>query len=444
MKITKIHIVNFLKLHDVEINPSMTNVIVGKNKQGKTSILKAIQAAFEGKIDASSIHLGEKKAEITIELDDLNVKRTITENGSTLDVSNKEGFKVPAPQKYLDGILGTFSFNPIKFFESKPADRKKYLLNAIKLTITPEQLFEYTGEKLAGLDFSKHALEVLEDARKFYYDRRTVANAEVSKKRKSLEELSSQIPEGFDPASVSEEQIANLREAITRDEKELMRKEDNDRHIENLNARVIDKQSQIDSYKAQILNIQKSIDILELEKADVEKQIVRATEEEFDLSDENTINIAKESLSKLEGQREYSFIARKIADLRQELGEAVMVADNLDNVVSNLTKEIPAKLISEANIPVEGLTVTESDLLVNGVSLDNLSSSEQLRFALDIVRELNKTFKVINIDGIESLDKENFEAFLKEIEEDDYQYFITRVDGNIKGGIIIEDGSIKE
>jgi disulfide oxidoreductase YuzD len=78
------------------------------------------------------------------------------------------------------------------------------------------------------------------------------------------------------------------------------------------------------------------------------------------------------------------------------------------------------------------------------MSLDNLSASEQLKFALNIVRKLNETFKVICIDGIETLDKDNFVTFLKEIEGDDYQYFVTRVDGDVKGGIVIEDGAIKK
>ena len=140
MKIVRLTIHNFLKLKDIEMNPSQTNVIVGKNKQGKTSILKAIRAAFTGDADSTSIRVGESKAEITVELDELTVKRTLTEKGNYLDISNKEGMKMPAPQKYLDGILGTFSFNPIEFFEKKPVDRKKYLLNAIKLNITQDEL----------------------------------------------------------------------------------------------------------------------------------------------------------------------------------------------------------------------------------------------------------------------------------------------------------------
>ena len=45
-----------------------------------------------------------------------------------------------------------------------------------------------------------------------------------------------------------------------------------------------------------------------------------------------------------------------------------------------LTKEIPEDLIKKAKLPVEGLTIDGNDIKINGVSLDNLSSSEQLNF----------------------------------------------------------------
>jgi len=442
MKIVYISIHNFLKLKDIEMNPSKTNVIIGKNKQGKTSILKAIKAAFDGKVDESVIRDGESKAEIVVELDDLNVKRTITEKGSCLDVSNKEGFKVPAPQKYLDGILGTFSFNPVQFFELKQIERKKYLLNAIKLTLSQEELAKYTGEKLVGIDYTKHALEVVEDARKYYYDKRTGANAEVTKKRKTLDELSASLPEGFDPKSVSEEHIKDLQKAIHDDELVLQKQADHEKFLAEM-------QRQEKGIVEDIAKIEADLVAKKTKLTDLQKEIAAAAEFHYDLSDPLTIETAKETLKKLEGQRELVFTHKRVEEIRGELSVAVEEADKLDSIVNKLAKEVPQELIAKAELPVEGLTVTENDVLINGISLDNLSASEQLRFALNIVRKLNETFKVINIDGIETLDKDNFEAFLKEVEGDDYQYFLTRVDGDSvsKNGydvIEIENGEIKK
>jgi DNA repair exonuclease SbcCD ATPase subunit len=422
MKITRITIHNFLKLKDVDFNPSHTNVIVGKNKQGKTSILKAIRTAFTGDADDTSIRIGEGKAEITLELDTLNVKRTITEKGNYLDISNKEGMKMPAPQKYLDGILGTFSFNPIEFFDKKPADRKKYLLNAIKMTITPDELVEYTGEKLAGIDFDKHALEVLEDVRKYYYEKRTIANAEVSKKEKSLQALVESIPQDFDPSKVNSEAIQAMRDAIQKDEMERVKAEAHVQQIQEWQTR-----------EAQ----------LELELKELQKKIVEALDVKFDYSDDVTITAAKETLAKLEAQSEHLFSHKRAEEVRSELTTALGEADRLDTVVKAVTKRAPEELIKKAKLPVDGLTIDGDDILINGVSIDNLSASEQLKFGLEIVRALNGEFKVVCIDGVELLDKESFEFFLKEIEDDEYQYFVSRVDGDTPHSIVVEDGEIK-
>lgn len=431
MKITKLTIHNFLKLKDVEINPSQTNVIVGKNKQGKTSILKAIRTAFTGDADSSSIRIGEGKAEITLELDELTVKRTLTEKGNYLDISNKEGMKMPAPQKFLDGILGTFSFNPIEFFEKKMADRKKYLLNAIKLTITQDELAQYTGgEKLTGLDYEgTHALEIVEQARKFYYDKRTVANADVTKKEKSLQDLSTSIPEGFDPKTVSEEAISKLRDAIQKDEQEKIKAENHANKIRALQNRETE-------IKTEIANLEEKLKV-------VQSDIVEAIKVKFDVSDDTTIASAKETLSKLESQREIAFVVKRADEVRGELSVAIQEAQKLDEIVKKLTKEVPEDLIKKAKLPVDGLTISGDDILINGVSLDNLSSSEQLKFGLQVVRALNGKFKVVCIDGIETLDKESFEAFLKEIEGDDFQYFVTRVEGDTPHSIVVENGEIK-
>lgn len=423
MKIAKLTIHNFLKLKDVEMNPSKTNVIVGKNKQGKTSILKAIRAAFTGDADSDSIRIGENKAEIIIEVDDLNIKRTITEKGNYLDISNKEGMKMPAPQKFLDGILGTFSFNPIEFFDKKASDRKKYLLNAMKLTITQDELATYTGEKLTGLDYEgTHALEIVEQARKHYYDQRTVANGEATKKEKALQELNEQIPTDFDPKSVSEEEINKLRDAIALDEQNAIKAQANRDAIATLQTRE---------------------EKLKAELAEVQKEIAERANMKFDYSDPMALEAAKETLKALESKRELVYTIKRRDEVRSELESAMTNAQRLDDVVKKLTKQVPEDLIKKAELPVEGLTIVGDDILINGVNIDNLSSSEQLKFGLQVVRALNGDFKVICVDGIETLDKESFEFFLKEIESDDFQYFVTRVEGDTPHSIVVEDGEIK-
>ena len=234
---------------------------------------------------------------------------------------------------------------------------------------------------------------------------------------------------------MSEDAITKLRGAIQTDKLTKQKHEDHLKHIATLQKQEKETQDEMTRLQEKLKGIQ--------------TEIVANFGFKFDYSDDMTLAAAEESLTKLEGQRDIVFTVKRAEEVRGELGTAIEEAGKLDVIVKKLTKEVPEDLIKKAKLPVEGLTIDGDDIKINGVSLDNLSSSEQLKFGLQVVRTLNGDFKVINIDGIETLDAETFQAFLKEIESDDFQYFVTRVDGEAvsKNGhsvVEIENGEIKK
>lgn len=419
MKITKITISNFLKLRDVILDPGKVNVIIGKNKQGKTSILRAINAAFLGDTDATMITNGESKAEIILDLDEFQVKRTITGKDSYLDVSNKDGWKVPAPQKYLNNLIGKFSFNPIEFFNLKSSEKREYLLQAIDIRLTKEKLSEMLGETV-DMNLDRHGLEVISELHKHYYGKRTLINAEVSKKEKTIKELSTGIPKGFDPSSVNEARIKELRDSITANE--------------------VAKQKKA-GIEAQGLRLRNEIEALKASLAAKEAELVALGESFTDIKIIDTAVLETE-IAALEAKREVVHTFKQVESLKAELAKDYEEQTRLNTYVQKLAKDIPAQLIQEANLPVEGLQVEADSVLLNGVDIENLSSSEQLTFALKVVRVLNDKFRIICIDGVEILDKETFEWFLAQIAEDDFQYFVTRVDGD--KGWLVNEGVVTE
>lgn len=428
MKIVQIRVKNFLKLQDVELNPKHTTVIQGKNKQGKTSILKAIETAFDGKLDQSAIRIGADKAVIEVDLEQFSVHRSITPAGNNLTVKNHDGFIIPSPQKFLNGLVGEFSFNPIEFFEMKPADRKKYLLSAIDMKLTAEQLTEMTGMNLLGvpLDFSKHALEVIADAHKYFYDQRTTVNGSVTKKLKSIEQIQSEIPEGFDASAVSDAKIAELRTAITNSAVAKTQLEQRDNNVRRLT-------NEADNIRGEIAQLETK---LKATLQSIEEENAR----EFVIAETGDLEL---QLKQLEIGKETGFKVKQVSDMREELKTEQEQQTRLDTTVKKLAKDIPDALLAQAKLPIDGLVIEGDSIKINGVELDNLSSSEQLRFGLAIVKSLNNKFRIVCIDGLEALDRETCEWFLKEIADDDFQYFMTRVDGDNNDAITIEDGRIK-
>ena len=142
MKIIELKSSNIKKIKAVEMKLDENQnliLITGKNGAGKTSILDSIWMALGGKkaVQDKPIREGEEKGEIEINVDGYIVKRTFTEKGSTLVITNKDGEKYSNPQEFLNYIIGNLSFDPLEFSRMESKKQVSELINII------------------GLDFSK-------------------------------------------------------------------------------------------------------------------------------------------------------------------------------------------------------------------------------------------------------------------------------------------------
>jgi len=194
MKITKLEVNNFIGITEAIIEPKKMTVIAGKNGQGKTSLIEAIKAAFRG-AGADKIKVGSSKAEIFVATDEIEVRRKITAAGSTVTIK-KDGMTVSKPQAYLDGIIGDFSFEPVKFFAMSPKEQTAYLLKAIPVKATVEQLKTWTRGLYAGLDalIPLHGLEAIAKAAEALYNLRAGDNSRVKDLEANIQELHDSIP----------------------------------------------------------------------------------------------------------------------------------------------------------------------------------------------------------------------------------------------------------
>lgn len=121
-----------------------------------------------------------------------------------------------------------------------------------------------------------------------------------------------------------------------------------------------------------------------------------------------------------------------IEQREEEAEQASVIHSTLDKLHKRLTGEIPRKMLAKLDLPIKGLEFEGDKILVDGVSLDTMSTSEQMKFALVIARSLAQELKVICVDRYESLDKESRKAFEKEAGKDDFQYCIADVtDGDL-------------
>ena len=493
MKIARLKIKDFLGIKEAEISPGKITVLAGKNRQGKSSILKAIEAAFKGCTPAA-IHQGTERAEIVVDLEDILVTRVQTHKTHSVTVKTKEGFIRTAPQKFLDGLLGNFAFNPLAFLLSEAKARKDYLLKAMDVTVTAEQIREAAGDGThVPVPPSGPALEQYAEAHGWFYRQRTELNRTLKQKMSAAAETKKKLPEGYaynpnvlveidrwrDQEQTIERRIAALEEeqkAAERAEKTRVRI---GTEQEGLAISFAEKMQMATAITYSDADAKKAIDLIyELEEklATAKKNkdhIVNERQRRMRLEEEAAIldGRMKKNLEtleelpspfdtkKLEAEQErltettVRVVALKDEQKRMAIFEEV---DSLKEEVQNLEeesgrlsaltelfgKDLPAKALAEAKLPIEGLQIGEAGILVSGVPIDQLSASEQIAVTLSIARALSRELPLICIDGVERLDEETFAEFVKQSGSDGFQYFVTRVGAPHEGELEVREGKV--
>ena len=70
-----------------------------------------------------------------------------------------------------------------------------------------------------------------------------------------------------------------------------------------------------------------------------------------------------------------------------------------------LARELPARILETATIPVDGLTVENGIPLIHGLPISNLSDGELLELCVDITVSKPGQLGIILVDGAERLDQ---------------------------------------
>ena len=97
-------------------------------------------------------------------------------------------------------------------------------------------------------------------------------------------------------------------------------------------------------------------------------------------------------------------------------------------------------LLTNADLPLEGLSVDDGELLYLGQRWDNMSGSQQLQVATAIVRKLKPECGFVLIDKLEQMDQVTLQEFGEWLKREGLQAIATRVSTGDECSIIIEDG----
>lgn len=422
-RIKNLYVSNIKRIRCVDITPNADVVVLeGKNAQGKSSILDAIEYALCGKssIPTKPVRDGADTAEIRIDIGDFVVTRTWSKTGNSyLKVESKQGAEpVQSPQAWLDSIIGKLSFDPYGFVQMNPTERLAEL------------------KAVTGLDFSKEEKEY-NDA----YAERTLINRDIAsvdaeaKAYINLPELKEQRSIEIVQAEIDKAEAHNEHEStITKQRQEAWDE------VTRTEKRKKDAEVEMEELKLKLKNLKAVYDEVYIPEHDAATKAFKSLPEALPYRDVSALrnelkDIAATSgvIAKHERKKE---LVNKISELKKKL-------QSIEKTMEK-QKEIKAEKLKNADYPVDGLSLERDDVYFKGQPFAQLSDAQKISISMAIAVKQNPGLKFVKIQNGSLLDRESMakiEAFAK---ENDFQVWIERVaDEPSAGAVYIEDGEIK-
>ncbi|HEP1823764.1 TPA: AAA family ATPase [Streptococcus suis] len=409
--INRLEIENVKRIKAVKIEPSATGLTIvgGNNNQGKTSVLDAIAWALGGnKYKPSQAQREGSQVPPTLKI--------VMSNGLIVERKGKNAsLKVIDPngqkggQQLLDSFVEELAINLPKFMDSTPKEKAETLLQIIGV-----------GNQLAELELKEKEL----------YNNRHAIGVIADQKEKFAKE------QEYYPEAPKE--LVSIAELIQQQQAILTKNGENARKRQN-----------VATIKMQYENAESAVDRLkqELAKAIDERDKFK---QDLAIAQKDAIELHDESTAEIEANiQQIDDINRKVrANLDKEKAEEdakeIRQKYNALSVEIEDVRKQKRNLLTNADLPLEGLSVEDGELLYLGQRWDNMSGSQQLQVATAIVRKLKPECGFVLIDKLEQMDQVTLQEFGEWLKREGLQAIATRVSTGDECSIIITDGYSEE
>lgn len=411
IKIASLTTENVKRVKSVHIEPSPNGltIIGGNNNNGKTSILDAIAWALGG----NKYRPSKAQREGSVVPPTINLKLSngliVERKGKNIDLKVTDPTGNKAGQNLLDSFVEELAINLPKFINSSDKEKANILLEIIGVG---QQLYELECQEKEKYNMRRSIGQIADQKEKFAKEQPFYPEAP-----KTLVSITDLITQQQDILAKNGE---NQRKRDMTDQLH--------RQATKLMAEIERQENTLANLKAQYQSVLRDYDV------------AQKTSEQ--LQDESTEEL-EESIANIEA------INIKVrANLDREKAE--QDAAEYRAQYSSLTTEIESlrkqrmDLLQNADLPLEGLSVEDGELLYNGQRWDNMSGSQQLMVSTAIVRKLKPECGFVLIDKLEQMDMQTLNEFGAWLEQEGLQAIATRVSTGDECSIIIEDGYVKD
>ena len=421
MTIKMLEVSNFKKLKNIKIEPEENTIIVaGNNGEGKSSLLDSIIYGLKGNksLPEVPIRQGSTKSEIKLDLGDLLIERKITQKGSKLIVTNKDGIPQTTPQNLLDSLTGHISFDPLSFFRIDAKKQVEQIKNLLGLDFTEldteraKAYKERTEKNITAKNFN-----ALLDSKTFHSDVKQKINTDdINQDRNEAKAENEKRSQVIGLINSHDSKISSYENTIARNQEEIERLE---KEIENYKSGMKFAESKIDAEKKYIQEL-----------TDQNPNLYTIDLSQFD----EKINEANEHNLKVDQNVEYN-------DLKKKVNQAEKAAELLTETIKKIDSD-KTDMIKNSNFPVAGMRFDDEGVYFNDLPVNQASQAERWKLGIALGLAFNPKIKIILIHDGSLLDDQSLATIEQLAKENDAQIWIERVGKDGKAKLILEDGEI--
>lgn len=450
MRIKQVQIQNIKGIEKLSFEPGTLTVVVGDNGTGKTSILSAIRAVFEGGHDPDLIRQGQESGSVTLTLDDGTVIRTkITPAKTSRDITTGDGLKVPKVAAFLETLAKGFQMDPLAFLDADPKRRAQYLIEAMPLSFTPEEIQSATGRQIVRpLD-----LDGITALRESIYDERRALNAVVRDLDGVVANLKAGLGDDIDGdwSQIADElatKQASARADLARVESDVTRDANAAREsaqsgfetaktlaMREYQEAVAKAKSTMD---AALANAQGVRDTLLAEVAEGEREAIREQTAELQAQLQQISAELMQAQERRDSQRRLSSVKAELDKANNRRADRIRESDGLTLALEGLDKLKAEKL---AESPIPDVTVENGRILVGGLPLDELNTQKQYFIAFQLAGLQQGKLPFMICDRAESMVGAQWEDFQSAASESGYQVICARAEAGEELRIVTDGGA---
>lgn len=418
VKINKLEIENVKRVKAVKIEPNANGLTIvgGNNNQGKTSVIDAIAWGLGGnKYKPSQAHREGSVTPPHLQIV-MNNGLIVERKGKNSDLKVIDPNGEKAGQNLLNSFVEELAIDLPKFMDSSSKEKANILLQIIGVG---DQLFELERKE-----------------QEIYNRRHTIGQIADQKKKFAAEQP--YFPEApKEPIAVAD-LVSKQQEILARNGVNQQKRN----QVNQISFQLEQSKSNIQAITLRIEELQ-----AQLQKEQIE---FNRLAEDFTTAQKTAENLQDESTQELQQNiAEVDEINRRVrANLdkdkaEEDANEYKNQYDTFSNDINSIREEKTA-LLSNAQLPLPGLSVSDGELIYNGQKWDNMSGSDQLKVSTAIVRKLKPDCGFILLDKLEQMDMVTLTEFGKWLEQEGLQAIATRVSTGDECEIIIEDGYVTE